>query len=144
MHGVISLPHATSYDKKQYIENNKFHSILFPHGTLSASTKAFAPGSIAQSVGSLNADPGVASLIYFCGDWLWNNFYGHSPPADSRTFFVSYQWKYVHEVLIYHLVKLAQEKVRLGELPSQNDHSCWLGRKTSIFLHVFVYTWYCI
>ena len=29
---------------------------------------------------------------------------------------VSYKQKYVHEVLVNHLVKLAQEKVWLGEL----------------------------
>ena len=29
---------------------------------------------------------------------------------------VSYKGKYVHEVLVNHLVKLAQEKVWLGEL----------------------------
>ena len=23
-------------------------------------------------------DPGL--IPYFCGDWAWNNFYGHSPP----------------------------------------------------------------
>ena len=40
----------------------------------------------------------------------------HSPPsADSRRVFVSYKRKYVHEVLVNRLVKLAQEKVWLGE-----------------------------
>ena len=45
------------------------------------------PGRVAQSVtclatdAGLTADPGVASSIpYFSGDWLWNNFYGNSPP----------------------------------------------------------------
>ena len=47
-------------------------------------------GSVRQSVmclatdGSLTAYPGVASLIparsHTCGDWSWNNFYGHSTP----------------------------------------------------------------
>ena len=32
------------------------------------------------------------------------------PSADSRRVFVSYKRKYVHEVLVNHLVKLAQEK----------------------------------
>ena len=41
--------------------------------------------------------------------------YGRSPPsADSRRIDVSYKRKYVHEVLVNHLVKLAQEKVWLG------------------------------
>ena len=46
-----------------------------------------------------------------------NNFYDHSPPyADSRSVVVNYKRKYVHEVLVIHLVKLAQEKLWLGEL----------------------------
>ena len=32
------------------------------------------------------------------------------PSADSRRVDVSYERKYVHEVLVNHLVKLAQEK----------------------------------
>ena len=67
---------------------------------------------VAQSEASIIADPRVMSLI----------------PAWSHTFMeidheifssvilllcvgVSYKLKYVHEVLVYHLVKLAQEKV---------------------------------
>ena len=38
------------------------------------------------------------------------------PSADSRMVVVSYKRKYVHEVLVNCLVKLAQEKVWLGEL----------------------------
>ena len=38
------------------------------------------------------------------------------PSADSRRVVVSYKQKYVHEVLVYFLVKLAQEKVQIGEL----------------------------
>ena len=39
------------------------------------------------------------------------------PSADSRRGVVSYKGKYVHEVLVNRLlVKLAQEKVRLGAL----------------------------
>ena len=87
------------------------------------------PGRVAQSVtclatdASLTADPGVASSI----------------PARSHTFVeidreiistvillpsaesfkkgcFSYKRKYVHEVLVNCLFKLAQEKVWLGEL----------------------------
>ena len=36
--------------------------------------------------------------------------------ADSRRGVVSYKGKYVHEVLVNHLVKLVQAKVWLGEL----------------------------
>ena len=38
------------------------------------------------------------------------------PSADSRRVVVSYKQKYVHKVLVYHLVKLARGKVWLGEL----------------------------
>ena len=42
---------------------------------------------------------------------------GHTPPsADSRRVVVSYKQKYVHKVQIIQVVKLAQEKVWLGEL----------------------------
>ena len=43
---------------------------------------------------------------YFHGDWSWNNNYGHYPTRKV----VSYKLKYVHEVLVNRLVKLAQEK----------------------------------
>ena len=46
-------------------------------------------------------------IQYFYGD----HFYGHSPPsADLGRVVVSYKRKYVHEVLVNSLVKLAQEK----------------------------------
>ena len=40
------------------------------------------------------------------------------PSADSRKVVASYKGKYVHEVLVNHLIKLAQKKVRLGEYDS--------------------------
>ena len=41
----------------------------------------------------------------------------HSPPSpDSRRVVVIYKRKYVYKVLVNRLVKLAQEKVWLGEL----------------------------
>ena len=43
-------------------------------------------------------------------------FYGHFPPStDSRRAVVSYKRKYVHVAIVNRLVKLAQEKVWLGE-----------------------------
>ena len=70
-------------------------------------------GLIAQSVTCLTADMCMGScpaqsntLVEFDHDI---NFYGHSPPADSRRVVVSYKRKYVHEVLVNRLVKLAQE-----------------------------------
>ena len=43
------------------------------------------------------------------------------PSADSRRVFVSYKRNYVHEVLVNHLVKLAQEKcvVRWTDCPNR-------------------------
>ena len=38
------------------------------------------------------------------------------PSADSRRAVASYKRKYVHEILVNCLVKLAHEKVWLGEL----------------------------
>ena len=37
------------------------------------------------------------------------------PSAVSKRVVVSYKWKYVHEVLVNRSVKLAKEKVWLGE-----------------------------
>ena len=71
---------------------------------------------LAQSVASLTADTEIASSIpagshYFSGDWSGNNFYSYSPPSpDLRRVVVSSKWKYVHKVLVYCLVNLAQEK----------------------------------
>ena len=79
-----------------------------------------SPGLLVQWVKRLTADPGVGSLTtapYFRGDWSWNNFYSHSPPTTvSRRVVVSYKRKYVQEVLVNQLLKLAQEKVWLSEL----------------------------
>ena len=74
-----------------------------------------------QSVTSLTADPGVASSIPPSPILSWRlimkSFYGHSPPsADSRRVVIILKRKYVHKVLVNRLVKLAQEKVWLGEL----------------------------
>ena len=80
------------------------------------------PGHVAQSVTclptdvSLIADPGVASLIL-----AWSHTFveiDHEiismvillPSADSRRVVVSYKRKYVHQVLVNRLFKLAQEK----------------------------------
>ena len=38
------------------------------------------------------------------------------PSADSRRVVVCYKQKYVHEVLVNRFIKLAQEKMWLGEL----------------------------
>ena len=80
------------------------------------------PGCVAQSVTRLNADPGVVSSIPAQS----HNFMeiDHEiisvtilfSSTDSRWVVVSYKRKYVHEVLVNRLVKLAQEKsvVRLN------------------------------
>ena len=86
-------------------------------------------GRVAQSVtclatdASLTADPGIASSIPARSHTFVE--IDHEiispvillPSADhSRRVVVSYKRKYVHEVLVNCLFKLAQEKVWLGEL----------------------------
>ena len=62
------------------------------------------------------ADPGFASLILALSHTFLKidpemiSTAIINPSADSRRLVVSYQWKYVHEVLVNGLVKLAQEK----------------------------------
>ena len=64
---------------------------------------------VAQLVASLTADPGVGRSIPA-------QFHTFAPPAVSRRVYVSYKRQYVHKVLVNRLVKLALEKVWLGEL----------------------------
>ena len=80
------------------------------------------PGSVAQLVTCLTAhtcqtaDPGVLSLI-LAGFHTFLEI-DHEiicmaillPSADSRRVVFSFKQKYVYEVLVTHLVKLAQEK----------------------------------
>ena len=61
---------------------------------------------------SLIVDPGDVSSITAWSHAFVEIDYGQSlPSADSRRAAVSYKGKYVHKVLVNHLVKLAQEKV---------------------------------
>ena len=112
-------------------QNRKFPSgFLDYHESVTTPCSAYGNESYCRSRGH-EFDP--SPVPYFCGDWSWNNFYGHSPPyADSRRV-VSYKGKYVHKVLVKCLVKPAQEKVWLCELtvPTWHDLSCWLRRKES-------------
>ena len=75
---------------------------------------------------SLTADPGVASLIPTWSHtfveidhelFLWS--FSSLLLNHSRRVVVSYKRKFVLEVLVNCLFKLAQEKVRLGELTVQ-------------------------
>ena len=89
------------------------------------------PGCIAQLVACLTADtclaadPGVESLISAQCHTLVEIDHEIISRAillaspDSRRVVVSYKQKYVHKVLVRSLVKLAQEKVWLGE----HDHT---------------------
>ena len=73
----------------------------------------------------LTADPGVASSIPALSHTFMKT--DHKiistailfPSSDSRRVVVSYKRKYVHEVQVNHLVKLAQVKsvVRLADRP---------------------------
>ena len=77
-------------------------------------------------------DPGP--VPYFRGNWLWNNFYGRSPPFrwSFKKDCCLLQWKYVHEVLVNCLFKLAQEKsvVRWTDRPAMTI-AVDLGRKAT-------------
>ena len=85
--------------------------------------KDFRSGRVAQSVTCLTADPGVASSIL-----AWSHTFVEIdyeiisaviclPSAEHfKKGCCQLQPKYVHEVLINRLFKLAQEKVWLGEL----------------------------
>ena len=87
------------------------------------------PGRVAQSVtclatdASLTADPGIPSSIparsHTCVEIdheIISTVILLLPLNHSRRVVVSYKRKYVHEVLVNCLFKLAQEKVWLGEL----------------------------
>ena len=90
------------------------------------------PGHVAQLVTCLTADtclaadPGIWSLISARSHTFME--IDHEiistviplPSSDSRRVVVSYKRKYMHDVLVNRLVKLAQEKVWLGE----HDHTC--------------------
>ena len=85
-------------------------------------------GRVAQSVtclstdASLTADPGVASSIparshtFVEIDYEIISTVILLSSAESFKIVVSYKRKYLHEVLVNCLFKLAQEKVQLGEL----------------------------
>ena len=87
-----------------------------------ASRKYVILGRLVQLVKCLTADPGVESLIpaqshpFLEIDHKIISTAILLPSADSRRVVVSYKRKYVHEVLVNCLVKLAVEKVWLGEL----------------------------
>ena len=70
---------------------------------------------------SQTQDPGVAGLISTFSHTFVESDHkiisSHSPPStDSRRVVVNKVQNYVHEVMVNSLVKLAQEKVLLGEL----------------------------
>ena len=105
---------------------------IFPHKIVpnrSMPYKSFIPGRVAQSVtclatdASLTADAGVASsipaqshtFVEIDHEIILRSF-SSLPLNHSRRVVVSYKRKYVHEVLVNCLFKLAQEKVWLGEL----------------------------
>ena len=81
-------------------------------------------GRVAQSVMCLTVDLGVASLIpapshtFVKIDHAIISRAILLPSTESRRVVVSYRQKYVC-VLVYCLVKLAKEKVWLGELTGQ-------------------------
>ena len=96
------------------------------------------PGSVAQSVMCLatdtflTADSRVVSLILVRPgvkeiDHEIISTVILQPSPDSRMVAVSYKRKYVHEILVNYLVKLAQEKsvVRLTDHPNMTIAVDW-------------------
>ena len=83
---------------------------------------AYANFYLPQSRTCLTADPGVSSLILARShtfEEIDHEIISTAillPSAELRRVVVSYTGKYIHEVLVNSLVKLAQEKVGLGEL----------------------------
>ena len=77
----------------------------------------------------LTADTGVARLIlarshtFVAVDHEINSTAILLRSAYSRRVVVSFKQKYLHKVLVNHLVKLALEK-NVVRLPSRHDHSC--------------------
>ena len=84
--------------------------------------KATRRGGVAQTVTCLTADPGTESSIPARSHTfveIDREIISTSillPSADPRRVVVSYMGKYVHEVLVNGLVKLAEEKVWLCKL----------------------------
>ena len=77
--------------------------------------KTFQSGWVAHSVACLTADTGVASLIPAWSHTFMGIDYEITmaillPSVDPRMVVVSYKRKYLHEVPVNRLVKLAQEK----------------------------------
>ena len=77
-------------------------------------------GPVAQLVVSPIAHPGVTGLIaaqsHTSMEIDHEKIHGHSPSADSKRDVVSCKLKYVHEVQVNLLAKLAKERVWLGEI----------------------------
>ena len=68
---------------------------------------------------------------FFCGDWSWNNFYGHALlSADSRRAVVSYWWKNVQKVLVNCLEGLPRNSVDRLMTPPEMTRKVPKGRKT--------------
>ena len=112
--------------KKKWIENS---CVSFAFKYICKVLFLRLPGRVAQSVmclatdASLTADPGVQSSIparshtFVKIDLEIISTVILLPPLNhSRRVVVSYKRKYVHEVLVNYLFKLAQVKMWLGEL----------------------------
>ena len=111
-----------------YIER-KIAMIRNPYNPIPHDTPDIKPGRIAQSVtclatgACLTADPGVTSSIPVLSHTFVEIDHEMISTVilllsliHSRRVVVSYKRKYVHDLLVKHLFKPAQEKVWLGEL----------------------------
>ena len=103
-----------------YLEVTSYNFQLNSRDCSSLKANIAATEQVAQSVTCLTANPGVQRSIP-----AWFHTFmeiDHEiismvillPSADSRRVVVSYKRKYVHKVLVNHLVKLAQGKSGFG------------------------------
>ena len=88
------------------------------------------PGSVAESNKRSTGDQEGVSLwvcgsgpaTFFRWDWPWNFFYDHSLPSpDSRREGVIYLQKYVHRVLVNHLIGLGLPRKSVVRLTDRSN-----------------------
>ena len=110
------MPLDNSYNTYKFIKKNLIHlhiSANWSESSLSTWIKAWILGYlkspqlawVAQLNVCLTVEQAFAGLTpgesatFFCGDWSWNIFYGHSlHSADSRMAVVSFWQKNVHNI----------------------------------------------
>ena len=86
---------SIGYLLKIKVEYNQLHRKRYLHAQPALVAQLDAPSN--WRPGGHGFNPCPRSATFFCGDWSWNIFYGHSlPSADSRRAVVSFWLKNVH------------------------------------------------